>query len=169
MEWNGRPALRLCAKLLRHKDQIAEMILKGRIWKPVIAGLCGTTVHFLFMYFKLRFGLLPSFQPYQSFQLALSQWVGANVPAIVPWALSFVNGMTILGFLFGRLKRLLLGRNGAIKGLSFVLIGLPLGFVHLLGQQLAVVLDIEMGHRRPCDDITDADSQRDPDLVARVR
>ena len=80
---------------------------KGWIWKSVIAGLCGTMVHSLFMYFKTRTGLLPSFQPYQAFQFALSQWVGSNVPAIVPWALSFVNGMTIL----------------AVKGLTFGLLG----------------------------------------------
>jgi hypothetical protein len=99
------------------------MTVKGWIWKAVIAGSCGTRVHFLFMYFRTRNGVLPSFQPYQSFQLALSQWVGANVPAIVPWALSFLNGMTILGFLFARLNRLLPGRNGAFKGLTFGLLG----------------------------------------------
>jgi hypothetical protein len=60
--------------------------------------------------------LLPSFQPYQSFQVALSHWVGANVPAIVPWGLSFLNGMAILGFLFARINRL-------PKGLTFGLIG----------------------------------------------
>jgi hypothetical protein len=87
------------------------MILKGWIWKPVVAGSCASVVHFLFMYLKSRPGLLPSFQPYRSFQLALSQWVGANVPAIVPWALSFVNGMTILGFLIARMNRLLPGRK----------------------------------------------------------
>jgi hypothetical protein len=97
--------------------------VKGWIWKPVIAGLSGTIVHFVFMYFKSRLGLLPSFQPYQSFQVALSHWVGTNVPAIVPWALSFVNGMAILGFLFGRINRLLPGRNGLTKGLTFGLIG----------------------------------------------
>jgi hypothetical protein len=65
----------------------------------------------------------PSFQPYQAFQFALSQWVGTNVPAIVPRALSFVNGMTILGFLFAWFNRLLPGRNGALKGLTFGLLG----------------------------------------------
>jgi hypothetical protein len=99
------------------------MIVKGWIWKPVIAGLSGTVVHSLFMYLKSRIGLLPSFQPYQSFQAALSHWLGANVPAIVPWALSFLNGMAILGFLFARINRLLPGRNGATKGLTFGLIG----------------------------------------------
>jgi hypothetical protein len=48
---------------------------------------------------------------------------GANVPAIVPWALSFVNGMTILGALFAWVNRLLPGRNGAFKGLTFGLLG----------------------------------------------
>ncbi len=75
------------------------------------------------MYAKSRLGILPSFQPYQSFQSTLSQWTGADVPAIVPWLLSFLNGMTVLGFLFGRLYRLLPGRTGASKGLSFGLIG----------------------------------------------
>ena len=75
------------------------------------------------MYFKSRIGLLPSFQPYHSFQIALSRWVGTNVPAIVPWALTFVNGATILGFLFGRTKGLLPGRTGLAKGVTFGLIG----------------------------------------------
>jgi Family of unknown function (DUF6789) len=49
--------------------------------------------------------------------------VVSAVPAIVPWLLSFLNGMTILGFLFGRLNRVLPGRTGATKGLTFGLIG----------------------------------------------
>jgi hypothetical protein len=80
-------------------------------------------VHFLLMYAKSRMGLLPGFQPYQSFQAALGYWVGTNVPAIVPWALSFLNGATILGFLFARVNRLLPGRSGAAKGLTFGVIG----------------------------------------------
>jgi Family of unknown function (DUF6789) len=99
------------------------MIVKSWILRSIIAGLAGTIVHALFMHFKSRVGLLPQFQPYQSFQAALSRWVGTNVPAIVPWALTFVNGATILGFLFGRTKRLLPGRTGLAKGLTFGLIG----------------------------------------------
>jgi hypothetical protein len=99
------------------------MTVKGWILKSIIAGTSGTIVHFLFMYSKSRTGLLPSFQPYRSFQIALSHWVGANVPAIVPWALSFLNGMTILGFLFGRVHQLLPGQNGATQGLAFGVIG----------------------------------------------
>jgi hypothetical protein len=95
----------------------------GWIWKPLVAGLSGTLVHFFFMYLKSRTGLLPLFQPYQSFQHALSLWVGADVPAIVPWLLSFLNGMAILGFLFGRIKGLLPGRNGISKGVVFGFIG----------------------------------------------
>ncbi|MFZ0195793.1 MAG: DUF6789 family protein [Pseudolabrys sp.] len=99
------------------------MSIQGWIWKSLIAGLCGTIVHFLFMYFKSRSGFLPSFQPYQALQATLSYWVGTNVPAFVPWMLSFVNGMAILGFLFARIYRFLPGRSGAAKGLTFALIG----------------------------------------------
>jgi hypothetical protein len=80
-------------------------------------------MHFSFMYLKSRTGLLPSFQPYHSFQIALTQWIGTDVPAIVPWALSFLNGMTILGFLFARITRLLPGSTGAAKGTAFGLLG----------------------------------------------
>jgi hypothetical protein len=45
------------------------------------------------MYFKSRTGLLPLFQPYQSFQIALSHWIGANVPAIVPGAVRELVGI----------------------------------------------------------------------------
>ncbi len=99
------------------------MIIKSWILRSVVAGCCGTIVHALFMYFKARTGLLPSFEPYHSLQIALSRWIGTNVPAIVLWALSFLNGMTVLGFLFARINRLLPGRNGATKGLTFGVIG----------------------------------------------
>jgi uncharacterized protein DUF6789 len=99
------------------------MSIKGWIWKSVVAGLAGTVVHFAFMYLRSRLGLLSSFQPYQNFQTALSQWVGANVPPAVPCLLSFLNGMTILGFLFARFNRLLPGKTGLMRGLSFGLVG----------------------------------------------
>jgi hypothetical protein len=123
------------------------MTVKGWIWMPVVAGSCGSAVHFLFMYFRTRSGVLPSFQPYQAFQFALSQWVGTNVPAIVPWALSFVNGMTILGFLFAWFNRLLPGRNGALKGLTFGLLGwvfMNLIFFPLIGLGL-FAMRVELG------------------------
>jgi Family of unknown function (DUF6789) len=110
--------------------------LKPWIWKSMIAGAAGTIVHVLLMYFKARIGLLPSFQPYQSLQIALSHWIGTDVPPIVPWALSFLNGMTILSFLFGRIYLVLPGRHGAGKGLVFGLIGwvfMSLIFFPLIG------------------------------------
>ena len=99
------------------------MDVKRWIWKSIVAGFSGTIVHFAFMYLKSRLGLLPSFQPYQSFQATISHWVGTNVPPIVPWLLSFLNGIMILGFLFARLRQLLPGQTGVTKGLSFGLIG----------------------------------------------
>jgi hypothetical protein len=99
------------------------MAVKHWILRSIIAGLAGSIVHFAFMHLKAEMGLLPEFQPYQSFQLALSRWLGADVPMIVPWSLSFLNGMTILGFLFARTVRLLPGRSGPAKGLSFGVIG----------------------------------------------
>jgi hypothetical protein len=94
------------------------MSIKGWIWKSAVAGFAGSVVHLAFMYVRLKLGILPTFQPYPAFQATLSHWAGTNVPAIVPWLLSFLNGMTILGFLFARLKRLLPGRTGASKGLT---------------------------------------------------
>ena len=41
----------------------------------------------------------------------------------MPWLLSFVNGMAILGFLFARIHHLLPGQNGISKGVIFGLIG----------------------------------------------
>jgi hypothetical protein len=99
------------------------MTVKGWIARSIVAGSAGTLVHFLFMYFKSRFGLVPAFQPYHSFQIALSRWVGSDVPAIVPWLLSFLNGMAVIGLLFGRIFERLPGRSGAAKGLSFGVIG----------------------------------------------
>jgi hypothetical protein len=85
--------------------------------------LVGHSGSFLVYVFKTRAGILPSFQPYQTLQLTLNRWVGTDVPAFVPWALSFVNGMAILGFLFARIYQLLPGRNGTTKGLTFGLMG----------------------------------------------
>ena len=72
------------------------MSIKAWIWKSVVAGFAGSVVHLAFMYVKLTLGILPTFQPYPAFQATLSHWAGTNVPAIVPWLLSFLNGMTIL-------------------------------------------------------------------------
>ena len=75
------------------------------------------------MYVKSRLGLLPAFQPYESFQSALSHIFGGEVHPALPWVLSFFNGSTILGLSFGRLYALLPGGNGAAKGLGFGIAG----------------------------------------------
>jgi hypothetical protein len=53
------------------------------IWKAAAAGLCGSVAHSLLMYLKSRLGLLPSFQPYESLQLALDRLIGGVVHPIV--------------------------------------------------------------------------------------
>lgn len=100
------------------------------IWKAAIAGFCGSVAHTLLMYMKSRIGLVPTFQPYQSFQAALSHMIGGEVHPLVPWALSFLNGATILGFTFSRLYGHLPGRSGTAKGLGFGVAGwLAMGLV----------------------------------------
>jgi len=82
------------------------------------------------MYLKSRIGLLPSFQPYESLQAVLSQAVGGEVSPVLPWALSFLNGSTLLSFAFDRLYARLPGRSGAAKGLAFGVAGwLAMGLV----------------------------------------
>jgi hypothetical protein len=86
-----------------------------RIWKAVVAGLCGSIAHSLLMYFKSWAGFLPSFQPYDSLQTTLSHVTGSAVHPVVPWLLSFLNGSIIISFVFGHLYRWLPGKAGAIK------------------------------------------------------
>ena|SRR6266404_1573838 len=94
-----------------------------RIWKAVVAGLCGSIAHSLLMYFKSWAGLLPSFQPYDNLQMTLSHVSGTAIHAVVPWLLSFLNGSTIVGFIFGHLYRWLPGNAGAIKGMIYGVLG----------------------------------------------
>jgi hypothetical protein len=107
-----------------------------RIWKSAAAGLCGSAAHSFLMFLKSWIGLLPSFQPYDSLQTALSHVVGVEVHPIVPWALSFLNGSIIVGLAFGQIYRWLPGTNGATKGLTFGVFGwaaMGLLFFPLLG------------------------------------
>ncbi len=100
------------------------------IWKAVIAGFCGSAAHTLLMYLKSQAGLLPAFQPYESLQATLGHLTGSEVHPIVPWALSFLNGSTILGLCFGRIYAWLPGNRGAAKGVTFGVFGwLVMGFV----------------------------------------
>lgn len=110
-----------------------------RIWKSLAAGFCGSLAHSGLMFLKSWSGVLPSFQPYDDLQHALSAWVGSAVHPVVPWALSFLNGAVVLGFLFGRTYRALPGRSGAAKGFVFGVLGwiaMGLLFFPLLGRGL---------------------------------
>jgi hypothetical protein len=107
-----------------------------RIWKAVVAGLCGSIAHSLLMYFKSGAGLLPSFQPYDSLQTTLSHVTGSAIHPVVPWLLSFLNGSTIISFVFGQLYRWLPGNSGAIKGMIYGVLGwiiMGLVFFPLIG------------------------------------
>src|SRR5271169_2655025 len=83
----------------------------GWVWKSLAAGLCGTIAHTLIVLLKVRAGWLPSFQPYQALQNTLSQLLNSAVPPIIPWIISYLNGMTIVGLLFGSSYRLLPGKH----------------------------------------------------------
>ena len=106
------------------------------ILKAAIAGFCGSAAHTLLMYLKSRIGLLPAFQPYESLQTALGHLVGGQLYPIIPWLMSFLNGSTILGPLFGWVYPHLPGNSGAAKGLTFGILGwvvMGLVFFPLLG------------------------------------
>lgn len=117
--------------------------------KAAVAGVCGSAAHFLLMYIKFRTGWLPAFRPYEALQETLNHWVGRDVSPIVPWALSFVNGSAVLGFVFGRIYAWLPGTNGLVKGLVFGVIGwlvMSLVFFPLLGLGLFAI-DVGLGIR----------------------
>jgi hypothetical protein len=108
----------------------------GWIWKSLVAGLFGTIAHTLVVFLKVRAGWLPSFQPYQALQNTLSRLLSSEVPPIVPWMISYLNGMTIVGLLFGGSYRLLPGTYGITKGILVgILVWLIMGslFFPLLG------------------------------------
>ncbi len=75
----------------------------------------------------------------------LGRLTGANVHPVVPWALSFLNGSTLLGFGFGRFYSRLPGESGVAKGVAFGVLGLGgdgLVFFPLLGlEPFAASLD----------------------------
>lgn len=109
---------------------------KRRVWKTLLAGLCGMIAHWLLMYFKARSGLLPTFNPYAVLQATLTRMTGEAVSPIVPFALSFLNGFIVISFAFKLLYRRLPGHNGAVKGIVFGFLGwamMGLVFFPLLG------------------------------------
>ena len=94
-----------------------------RFWRSVAAGFCGNLVHSALMALKSWAGWLPGFQPYKDLQATLAQMLGTSVPAIGPWLLSYLNGAVVLGFLYSQVHRHLPGRNGAVKGAMFGIVG----------------------------------------------
>jgi len=110
-----------------------------RLWRPVVAGLCGTAAHTVLMALKSWAHWLPGFEPYRDLRVSLAAMVGTSVPAVVPWLLSYFNGSVVLGFLYRALHRRLPGREGAVKGAFFGLFGwITMGLVGfpLLGRGL---------------------------------
>jgi hypothetical protein len=75
------------------------------------------------MYLKWRAGWLPAFEPYANLQTALGHLTGGAVHPAIPWALSFLNGSTIVGLVFSRLYSWLPGQGGALKGMTYGIIG----------------------------------------------
>ena len=81
-------------------------------------------------------GILPEFQPYVHFQHARQAATGAAVSPWLAWALTFINGAVIWGFVFARIYRWLPGRDWLRKGLFFALcawIGSGLALLPFLG------------------------------------
>jgi hypothetical protein len=56
---------------------------KGWFRRAAIAGLCGSLTHTLLMLGKAKLGILESFQPYQSLQIALSYTTGEYIHPLV--------------------------------------------------------------------------------------
>ena len=116
----------------------ARLTLPDRrwLWKTLVAGLCGMIAHWLLMYFKSRSGLLPTFNPYASFQAMLTRMTGETVNPGAGWMLSFLNGFIGISFMFRLVYRLLPGSNGAVKGFVFGFLGwalMNLVFFPMLG------------------------------------
>ncbi len=93
----------------------------GRLLKSFLAGLAGTLAQMILSFLKVRLGILPEFQPYEHFQRALQAATGAAVSPWLTYALTFVNGALIWGFVFARIYTHLPGRDWLRKGLFFAL------------------------------------------------
>ena len=91
------------------------------VLKSFLAGLAGTLAQMTLSFVKVRLGILPEFQPYESLQRALRDATGAAMSPWLAWALTFVNGALIWGFIFARIYTRLPGRTWLPKGLFFAL------------------------------------------------
>ena len=93
------------------------------LWKSTVSGLCGSIASAALMYFKARAGILPSFEPYENFQIAAGHLIGRDVLVKGFWLASFFNGSTVIGLVFGYLYRYLPGGSGTQKGMVFGFFG----------------------------------------------
>ena len=91
----------------------------SRVWKSIVAGLCGSAAHTGLMALKSWARILPGFEPYSDLQALLTSMVGSSVHPVIPWALSYFNGSVVLGFLFGQFYSRLPGHTPLIKGTVF--------------------------------------------------
>jgi hypothetical protein len=115
---------------------IGFLVKRGWVWKAALAGLCGSVTHTLLMFGKTQLGILESFQPYESLQMALGQWTGEYIHPLLPWLLSYLNGSTAAGFAFANLYQHLPGGSGPTKGFIAGVLGwlaMDLIFFPLLG------------------------------------
>jgi hypothetical protein len=115
---------------------LSVLTAKRWVWKAAIAGLCGNITHTLLMLGKAKLGILESFQPYQSLQIALSYSTGENIHPLMPWLLSYINGSTVAGFTFANFYHHLPGDGGPVKGFIAGIFGwlaMDLIFFPLLG------------------------------------
>ncbi len=104
--------------------------------KVAVSGMCGSFTHSLLMFAKHQLGILESFQPYHSLQLALINWTGGEVHLAVPWLISFLNGSTAASFVFARLYWHIPGDSGPMKGFISGILGwlvMDLIFFPMLG------------------------------------
>ena len=44
------------------------------------------------------------------------EWIGRDVPSLVPWLISYLNGSTVVSFVYGQLHPHLPGSSGAVRG-----------------------------------------------------
>ncbi len=81
----------------------------------LLAGLAGLTVHLVLITAKDSLGILPEFQPYRDLQALLD----GLLPGTLGWALPYVTGALIWGFVYARLHTFLPGRTALAKAAIF--------------------------------------------------
>lgn len=136
---NALPKTPLQQLLVERGVQVAAILRKRKTARSLVAGLCGSLAHSVLMYLKSILGLLPQFQRYEYLQRLMSHLMGTAIHPLAPWAISFLNGSVILGFLFGRLYRYLPAQSGLAKGAVFGCFGwllMNLAFFPIVGEGL---------------------------------